>query len=281
MLPLAFALIVGLLLGFAAGSAWRGASAPSAAVPAATQAGAATETAAPTPAPASGRAETEQAVAPPAAGARPAPPGEAPPVPGDGPAAAGSTAPRPAPRAALPTSGKIVVRSSPAGAGVTVNRRWRGRTPLTLDALRFGPYAVRVVQPGFAAAREDVLLSAAEPVRTLTVQMQRDTASRTPTGSVARGSAPRGSAAAPIAPRRPAEPSVPFVGTIYVDSRPRGARVMIDGRPMGTTPVSIPDIPIGSHAVRLELNDHRAWTDSTRVAAGQTTVVTGSLERIR
>ncbi len=82
--------------------------------------------------------------------------------------------------------------------------------------------------------------------------------------------------------RRPTvgEPSA-FAGSIFVDSRPRGARVFIDGRPMGTTPASIPDIPIGSHVVRLELTDHRAWTTSTRVTAGEAAVVTGSLERIR
>jgi hypothetical protein len=50
---------------------------------------------------------------------------------------------------------------------------------------------------------------------------------------------------------------------------------------MGTTPVSIPEIPIGSHVVKLELPDHRVWTASTRVTTGQETRVTGSLELIR
>jgi hypothetical protein len=72
-----------------------------------------------------------------------------------------------------------------------------------------------------------------------------------------------------------------YAGTIYVDSNPRGARVLIDGRLMGTTPASIPDIPIGSHVVRLELPDHKVWTSATRVSAGQQARVTGSLERIR
>jgi hypothetical protein len=72
-----------------------------------------------------------------------------------------------------------------------------------------------------------------------------------------------------------------FVGTIYVDARPRGAHVLIDGRPSGTTPALVPDIPVGSHVVRLELPDHKTWTVSTRVAAGKKTPVTGSLERIQ
>jgi hypothetical protein len=66
-----------------------------------------------------------------------------------------------------------------------------------------------------------------------------------------------------------------------VDSRPRGASVLIDGKPAGTTPARIPDISIGSHVVRLELADHRAWTVATRVAAGEETRVTGSLERVQ
>jgi hypothetical protein len=72
-----------------------------------------------------------------------------------------------------------------------------------------------------------------------------------------------------------------FTGSIYVDSRPRGARVFIDGKQVGTTPMRIPELGIGSHVVRIELPDHRTWTTSTRVAAGQETRVTGSLERIR
>jgi hypothetical protein len=143
-----------------------------------------------------------------------------------------------------------------------------------MDALQFGPYAVRLVQPGYTVAREDVTLSAADPARTLSIGMRRE-----PTAST-RGRSSGRATAAPE-PRRPSVSRSPFFGTIYVDSLPRGARVLIDGRQMGTTPASIPDIAIGSHVIRLELADHRAWTTSTRVTAGQETRVSGSLERIR
>jgi hypothetical protein len=98
----------------------------------------------------------------------------------------------------------------------------------------------------------------------------------------ARGAAAPSSSTAGHAPTAPAhQAAASYAGTIYVDSRPRGAKVLIDGKMMGTTPASIPDIPIGSHVVRLELEDHRAWTTSTRVSAGEQSRVTGSLERIR
>jgi hypothetical protein len=57
--------------------------------------------------------------------------------------------------------------------------------------------------------------------------------------------------------------------------------VLINGKAMGTTPVAIPDVPIGSHIVRLQLPDHRDWTTTTRVVAGQESRVTGSLEPIK
>src|SRR6185503_9302326 len=45
--------------------------------------------------------------------------------------------------------GRLVVQSTPSRAAVTIDGKWRGRTPLTLDDLPFGTYVVRVVQPGY------------------------------------------------------------------------------------------------------------------------------------
>jgi hypothetical protein len=258
MLPLAVTLILGLLIGFAAGYAVR--SRENAAPQTAAAPAPAAPVAAPVQAPQGrpqepGRAWSEQAVAPVAP----------PPVPGDAPpASSGAGRAGPAPRAA---AGRITVSSTPSGAGVSVNGRWRGRTPLTLDALRFGPYTVRIVQPGFTVARQEVDLSAAQPSRSLSFRLQRG---GTPSAQSGTGGVPA-----------PGAELSRLVGAIYVDSRPRGARVLIDGRPSGTTPALVPAVAVGSHVVRLELPDHKTWTASTRVAAGKQTPVTGSLERIR
>jgi hypothetical protein len=168
------------------------------------------------------------------------------------------------------TSGTLVVRSQPTGAGVTVNGRWRGRTPLTLDDLPFARYQVRVVQPGYGAGTEVVTLSANAPARSLSMRLRPEGRAAAP----ARTPAAAGRAA-------PAGRPESYTGSIYVDSRPRGARVFIDGKAVGATPLSVPDVPIGSHVVRLELPDHRIWSTTARVAAGQSARVTGSLERIQ
>jgi hypothetical protein len=254
-------LLLGLLLGFAAGYSvgGRGSAADGQAAQTA-----ATPSPAPPPAPQplspapvqpqrSGRAYSEQVVAQPST--------TPPPVPGDAPPARPDAA----------AGGRMTVASNPSRAGVMVNGQWRGRTPLTLSGLQLGTYTVRIVQPGFTTARQEVRLSAAEPSREVTVRLER--AARPAPSAAARGTVP------PTAARTAT--SSAMVGSIYVDSRPRGARVLLDGRLVGTTPARIPEVPIGSHVVRLELPDHRAWSVSTRVAAGRETPVTGSLERIQ
>nr|MBA3640861.1 PEGA domain-containing protein [Acidobacteriota bacterium] len=186
----------------------------------------------------------------------------------------GSDTPEPPPAAAKEApaarTGRVVVSSSPRGAGVTVNGRWRGRTPLTLDDLPFGSVDVRVVQPGYATQTERVTLSSATSSRTLSFKLQRSAAA-----------APTRPAPARAAPRTEKTKPVSFTGSIYVDSRPRGARVLLDGKDIGTTPMRIPDVRIGSHIIRLQLDDHSDWTSSTRVVSGEESRVTGSLERIR
>jgi hypothetical protein len=150
-----------------------------------------------------------------------------------------------------------VVKSTPSRASVTVNGKWRGRTPLTLDELPFGKYAVRVVQNGFQVAREDVTLNERNPSRTINARLE-----------------PNARAAA----ARPDPAPVAFTGSLYVDSRPRGATVLVDGRSVGQTPMTLADLSIGSHVVRIEMAGKKPWTSTARVAAGKTMSVTGSLE---
>ena len=169
MLPMAMMLILGLMLGFAAGYIVAERSPAAEEQAAASPASPAAPPASPQPQRSgqaqpqrSGRAYSEQIVRQPSA---------TPPVPGDAP---GADSARPArPRGAVPGTGQMIVQSTPPRAGVTVNGDWRGRTPLTLTGLKFGSYVVRIVQPGFVTAREEVTLSAAQPSRTVSARLQR------------------------------------------------------------------------------------------------------------
>ncbi len=68
-------------------------------------------------------------------------------------------------------------------------------------------------------------------------------------------------------------------GSMQVLSRPSGARVVIDGKPVGTTPVVIAEVTPGRHSVLLELPGFNRWTTTVDVTAGGATRVAASLEQ--
>ena len=127
-------------------------------------------------------------------------------------------------------------------------------------------YDVRVVQPGFEAVTESVSLTSGTPQRSLSLRLERS---------------PLAESRPPATARPESATSSVYTGSLYVDSRPRGARVSVDGRAVGVTPLRVPDVRVGSHVVRLELPDHRIWSSAATVTAGQERRVTGSLERIQ
>jgi type II secretory pathway component PulL len=72
---------------------------------------------------------------------------------------------------------------------------------------------------------------------------------------------------------------VATTGSLTVDSRPKGARVTIDGRVLGATPLSAPGLAPGVHAVRLELSGYKTVTTSVTVKAGEAAKLALTLER--
>lgn len=265
ILPFALGVVIGLLGGFGpgyfVGSRERAPvpatdAAPAAAATTPSQAAPAAPTGPATPV-TPGQYSEQTVTPPPVAGAPPSPAPVA-----DAPSAA------PAARPSQAARGRLVVRSTPSRAGVMLNGTWRGRTPLTIDDLAFGSHVLRVVQPGYAVARDQFTLSARDSSHEFTVRLER-------VGRTARTPAPK-SGAGRAAPAAPA--ATVFTGTLYVDSRPRGATVFVDNRSVGQTPLSLPDVSIGTHVVRLEMAGKRPWSTTTRVVAGETARVTGSLD---
>jgi Protein kinase domain/PEGA domain len=255
-LPFALVLVAGLLVGFVAGYAvgTRGQSNGDPAPSTSEQ----VPTAAADPAPGGGQAYSEEKVA------------EAPPAP----------AARAEPPAAA-MRGTIVVRSTPANAGVIVDGEWRGRSPLTLEDVPLGKHTIRIVHQGYVAQNTSVALSSGDSLGEVNVSLAREASrpSRSSTRQPSR-SRPRSPSPPPSKPAATPAPTSALTGALYVDSRPRGARIYVDGRAVGTTPMQLSKIDIGSHVVRLELAGHQTWTSAARVVAGSTAKVTGSLEPV-
>jgi hypothetical protein len=86
---------------------------------------------------------------------------------------------------------------------------------------------------------------------------------------------------AAAAPRPPAPRALPTTGTgaIVVFSRPSGAAVFLDERLVGNTPLSLDEVAVGTHGVRIALPEHRAWATSVTITPGSSLRVAASLER--
>jgi serine/threonine-protein kinase len=165
-------------------------------------------------------------------------------------------------------SGRLLIRSTPEGASVSVDGRDYGKTPATVRELAHGPHQVRVTRDGYGVQERRVVISSSRPAQSVNVAMVR-TPAPSPSRSAAEASAPP--AGTPTTGRA--------TGALAVDSRPTGARVFLDGKPVGTTPLMVPSVAAGDHAIRLELDGYRPWSSSVRMVAAESNRVTASLER--
>ncbi|MGC4084074.1 MAG: PEGA domain-containing protein [Vicinamibacterales bacterium] len=58
-----------------------------------------------------------------------------------------------------------------------------------------------------------------------------------------------------------------------------GARVFVDGKMVGTTPLLLDAVAAGDHTVRLDLTGFSSWSSTATVTGGGRTRVSGSLEQ--
>ena len=147
-------------------------------------------------------------------------------------------------------AGRVLVRSTPPGARVFVDGRSGGETPATVRDLARGGHQVRLVREGYTTVERRIVVTASQPALSLTVPMVK----------------------VPVAPAR-------LDAALVVESRPAGATVFVDGRQAGTTPLTLPGVSVGAHAVRLELEGYQRWSASVQVEASEQNRVTASLER--
>ena len=79
-------------------------------------------------------------------------------------------------------------------------------------------------------------------------------------------------------PQPTAPPATLHSGAIQIASRPRDAKVLLDGNFVGLAPLSIPDVPEGLHEVRVELDGFSPWVGAVRVKGGSRAHVGASLQ---
>ena len=67
-------------------------------------------------------------------------------------------------------------------------------------------------------------------------------------------------------------------GVLFVESRPSGATVHLDGRRLTTTPFQLSDVPPGPHTIRMELDGYLVWSAPITIEAGARARIAASLE---
>jgi hypothetical protein len=183
-------------------------------------------------------------------------------------AARSESAKREAPKPEV-AEGRLLVRSTPAGARVFVDGHEYGKTPFAVRDLSAGAHRVRVVREGYGTEERRIVLTTARPAQSITVPLERDRV------KIAQARKPAAVEAKPEAPGDAGK----FSGPLTVESRPTGASVYLDGKLVGTTPLQLPEVAAGEHAVRLEHDGYRLWSSSVRVIATEKNRVTASLEK--
>jgi hypothetical protein len=158
--------------------------------------------------------------------------------------------------------GRLLVRSTPSGASVSVDGVAKGVTPLALRELANGTVNVTVARSGYITETRKVVITSARPARSLDVRL----------------------AAEAVAPPRPSTPATlgrpaaaVSTGSLIIDSRPTGATVTINGKPGGNTPLTLNDLPPGDYSIVMAMPGYRNFTTTVRVVAGERVRAAASL----
>ncbi len=162
-----------------------------------------------------------------------------------------SPAAAPARAAETPAAGWLLVRTTPPGASVLVDGVDRGQTPLSLRDVAYGTHRVEIRTSGYEPETHEVSLSAITTVAAISAQLSPE-AGLTP--------APRGR------------------GSVFVDSRPAGARVLVNDAAVGLTPVLVPDLAPGTHRLRIERDGYQPWVTTVDVPSADRVRVAASLD---
>jgi serine/threonine protein kinase len=151
-------------------------------------------------------------------------------------------------------SGRLLVRSTPAGASVLVDGQSRGVTPLDLRELAFGAHTIAVSHPNHETRQRRVTLSERRPARSVDFELR-----------------------ATSAPEH-ATPPTNSTGSLQVASRPSGAQVFVDDDLIGTTPLLLSDVAAGPKKLRIELSGYKSWMRSILIEPSARSRVSASLE---
>jgi len=144
-----------------------------------------------------------------------------------------------------PVTGSLIVKTRPSGAEIIVDKRSRGRSPLTLESLDPGRFKVRVELTGYEPAAKTVLIRTGRKSN-LTLLLDK----------------------------------IVTTGRLKISSDPTGAEWYLDGAYVGLTPDILRDVEKGSHKISVNKSGYQKWTTTATVYSKKETPVVAGLEKI-
>ncbi len=144
--------------------------------------------------------------------------------------------------ALVPRTTSFRIETEPVGALIVFDGREVGTSPVELQDLSFGPHEVRVVHEGFVPVDELVEI-AEDSALSLKVYLQRATAS------------------------------------LLLRSEPANADVLLNGEPLGTTPLEGVTLDPGPYQITVQKRGYRDWSREGTAKSGESLQMVARLER--
>jgi serine/threonine-protein kinase len=141
-----------------------------------------------------------------------------------------------------PALGGLDVATDPAGADVRIDGATLGRTPISLSGISPGPHTVAVHLQGFSSAELRLVL----PPGPIPVPIQFTL--------------------------------LPLDASLQVGSEPSGARVSVDGKAVGTTPLETVTVAPGLRSVEIRHKGFSSWSQTVEARAGDKIPILARLE---
>jgi hypothetical protein len=149
--------------------------------------------------------------------------------------------------------GSLQIDSTPGGAAIFLNNNYQGSTlvkgeAFDLNQLTPGTYTLKLTLPDYQPYTQTIIVSEGMVYDTHVIMV-------------------------PVTPG----PTPDTTGEILVRSSPSGANIYLDNAYRGITPLTLVDIPQGSHAIVLKMNGYQNWQSSVNVQGGIVTDLSGTL----
>ncbi|MGC9064421.1 MAG: PEGA domain-containing protein, partial [bacterium] len=134
--------------------------------------------------------------------------------------------------------GGLVVNSNPSGATVYLDNQSIGNTPIVLSNIKTGSHILRLNYPGYGDRQRTIIIRPHQYEYVMETFM----------------------------------PQV-NMGSLYIDSAPRGASLYLDDSYQGETPLRIDFVPIGVHTIRLSKDGYRDYVQQVFIENNKTTTI--------